>query len=440
VSGGPVPELLSSRRDRRGSAPWQVDRGAARRGEAWTDLVGRVMRVPFDDSAHSRLIRAHELMHARVSPAPPGAFDAFDDVETRSVECAEEFRVNQLLGRLGFDLGELRDGSERLTGQRLVTEGEWGELIRFSAAVSGTRALTDLATGARRVDREWAQACRSIERDLIRLVRRVPTRDLASTRLAGELPEGFAVHTRGLAVLIDSRVQGARRAPARPRRGGRPAATGAFAPLLFDETVALDRRVRGGVRPRRVPAASGRRVVRAARLVTDPARRAFERPARGGGGVVVVDQSGSMSLSADELASLVARAPGALVIGYSHAPGSTGIPNAWILSDRERTASSVRAGNVGNGVDGPALRFALSKRRHHEPVLWICDGQVTDSGDHADATLAAECARLVVANRIQMVPSVADAIARLSSRTPLAPGVSALGRVAAALASPQFHS
>lgn len=433
---GPVPELLTSRRDHPGSAPWRVEGGPARRGEAWTDLVARVMRVPFGGGAHGRAVRAHELMHARVSPTSPGAFEAWDDLDARTVECAEEFRVNQLLLRVGLELGELRDGSERLTGHRLASQGEWGELVVFAAAVSGTRALADLASGARRVEPEWARACRALERDLVGALRRVPTWSLASTSTDDRgLPQGFAVHTRALAQLIRARLD-AGHATSRSRgRGARPAPTGAFAPLLFDDTVVLDRLVRGGVRPRRLPSTSGRHVVRASRLVTDPARRAFERPARRGGGIVVVDQSGSMSLSTEELEALVVRAPGSLVVGYSHAPGSTGVPNAWILADGGRAARTIRTGNVGNGVDGPVLRFALSRRRGSEPLIWICDGQVTDSGDHADAGLAEECAGLVARHRIEMVASVDEAIKRVGRRTALAGRPVALGRVAASIAA-----
>jgi hypothetical protein len=172
--------------------------------------------------------------------------------------------------------------------------------------------------------------------------------------------------------------------------------------------------------------------VRPIRLVTDPARRAFERRGVAGGGIVVVDQSGSMALSMEELTSLLARAPGAFVVGYSHAPGSTGMPNAWVLADRGRAASTVRSGNVGNGVDGPVLRHALSHRRCGEPFVWICDGQVTDAGDHADERLAAECARLVVRHGIQMVASVDEAILRLGARRALGGPRLALGRVGAA--------
>jgi hypothetical protein len=219
--------------------------------------------------------------------------------------------------------------------------------------------------------------------------------------------------------------------PASARRGARPPATGRFAALVLDPGVVLDRHVPGAAAPRRAPSNVGRRVVRPARLVTDPQRRIFDRPARGRGGVVVVDQSGSMALTEAQLEELLAAAPGAFVLGYSHPPGAEGVPNAWVLANRGRAASRVPTGNVGNGVDGPALRLALSARRGREPMIWICDGQVTDAGDHADPGLAADCARLVVRHGIQMVASVPEAIRLLRVRSG-APGRGrALGRVGA---------
>jgi hypothetical protein len=390
------------------------------------------MRVPFDAGEHGRLVRAHELMHARVSPLVPDAFDRWP-LPARSVECAEEFRVNYLLGRLGFDLAELRDGSERLTGTRLAEAGEWDETIWFTAAVSGTRALRDVVAGVRRVDAAWASACRALERELLARARPASTASLASTSLGADgLPRGYAEYTRAFAELICAHVARGPSGSGRPRRSGRrdrPAATGTFAPLVLDRDVALDRRIVGAVAARRVPCATGRCVVRPARLVTDPARRVFRRTSRASGGIVVVDQSGSMALSSEDLGRLLAAAPGAFVLGYSHAPGSSGVPNAWVLAQRGQAASRVRSGNVGNGVDGPALRFALSRRRAGEGVVWICDGQVTDSGDHADVALAAECARLVGRHGIRMVATVDEAIALLRAGPLAVPGTRLLGRV-----------
>lgn len=61
-------------------------------------------------------------------------------------------------------------------------------------------------------------------------------------------------------------------------------------------------------------------------------------------------------------------------------------------------------------MDGPALRFALSKRKHGEPIIWVCDGMVTDgNGDNWYDNLGNECLELVLKHGVHMVPTVSEA-------------------------------
>jgi len=146
------------------------------------------------------------------------------------------------------------------------------------------------------------------------------------------------------------------------------------------------------------------------RLLVDPHQRAFAKTTPSLGGIVVVDQSGSMDLDHDEIDSLLARTPGATILGYSHRPGDLqGQVNAWVIARRGRRRSDVPTGNVGNGVDGPALRWALDQRQRGERVIWVTDGQVTDSNDHPQRALAGECAELVLRHRIVLVRTLAQA-------------------------------
>jgi hypothetical protein len=147
-----------------------------------------------------------------------------------------------------------------------------------------------------------------------------------------------------------------------------------------------------------------------ARLLTDQHRRAFSRRVSARDGVIVVDQSGSMDIDPELLHGLVRAAPRTLIIGYSHRPGDRGAtPNCWVLCDRVRIATSYPCGNVGNGVDGPVLHWALGRRRPGETVVWVTDGQVTDSNDHPDERLAGMCAALVRSHRIRLARDLTEA-------------------------------
>ena len=444
IRGVIFPELLGLRDDDVQAGPWTVREGGTARGSASCSLTERLLEVPLATSECARVVRAHELMHARVSPSATHLRRALEDVSPRALECAEEFRVNTLLARRGFDVGELRDGSEKRGGQAVGAAMQWGEAICFLVAVMNTGGERDFLTGLRRTRPEWSGALRAFRQRAHALYSPLPTGVLAATALDGSgLPSGYAASTLVLARLVTRSM--AARVPVSSeelrtfrrslREGARRPATGCFANLVVAPDSILSSVAGRGSRRRDRPATTGTTLRYPGRLLVDDQRRAFARSVAAPGGVVVVDLSGSMEVSDGALARLVRSSPQALVVGYSHRPGDLGTtPNAWTLVQRGRVASTLPTGNVGNGVDGPALRWALSQRRGDEPVVWITDGQVTDSHDHPDTALSAQCAELVRRHRIRLVRSLDEAAVALRRRTWEAGSWAAFGRVGRELA------
>lgn len=419
------PELLSGREDETMARSWTVREGSTARGSASCNLAERVLEVPLGPSAQARVVRAHELMHARVSPHVEHLMKALDEVSPRALECAEELRVNVLLARLRFDVTLLKDGTEKIGGRRVAEAGEWAEAVCFLMAVLGTGAEREYLAGIRQGRASWLPALRAIRKRALARLDQQSTPKLASTRLDDEgLPSGYATSTLVIARMLTQSLEA--RVPTTPEElrafrrsleeGGRRPASGHFAPLVFDST--LDRRTpssAGNVRRTRATT-TGTTLRYPGRLLTDDHRRAFALRRRFHGGVVVIDQSGSMDLDPQALGDLVRSAPNALVVGYSHRPGDRGAtPNAWLLCDRGSIASECPSGNVGNGVDGPVLRWALAQRHENEPVVWVTDGQVTDSHDHPDVALTLECANLVRRYRIRLVRDLVGASKALRS-------------------------
>ena len=413
------PELVTGREDGFASRAWTVKPGSTQRGEASCNLTDRVLEVPLGRDSTSRVIRAHELMHARVSPHQLNCVAALEGTSTRALECAEELRVNTLIARLNFDVALLRDGSEKMGGRRLAESGQWSEALCFLMAVLGTGAEKEYLAGVRQGNPTWLVGLRAVRKRALSIMDLQGTTALASTRLNGELlPSGYADSTVVLARLLSQSM--AARPPNSPdelrafRRslepGGRRPPSGRFADLKFDDTLAMTPRPRsGGVRLAR-PSTVGTTMRYPSRLLTDDLKRAFARRVTLHGGIVVVDQSGSMDIETAALHMLVRRAPNALVVGYSHRPGDNGATaNAWVLANSGSVAIAPPSGNVGNGVDGPVLSWALKQRRGTEPFVWVTDGQVTDSHDHPDQALTAMCAQLVKENRIRLVRELGDA-------------------------------
>ena len=448
TEGVAMPEFLS-RRDRSTEA-WTVEQGAPVRGEAHTNLTDRVMRVPFGNSPAARVIRAHEMIHAKVSPLAVPSSIVVDGVVVgdEAIRAAEEVRVNGLVKAAGFDIDLLTDGSERSTGKRIaemgLTDG-WNHAVTFGSALIGTKALTAFLGGVSAGDKEMGELLKAtikeIKKTHTRLGKRYGRKATASTELARypdgtELPQGFHNVALPLAVAIQLAMVSSSE-DSQPgdiesdiRRRVESSGRGSWALPIIRKDLLLTQHVNGRIGRKRIASQTGTNPRRLDRMLTDPERRVFDRRSRGKGGIVLIDQSGSMRLSNTEIDAMVAEAPGCVIIGYSHAPGSTAIPNIWVIANRGKVCEQIPGGNGGNGVDGPAIRFALTHRRTGEPFVWVCDGFVTDSKDELGQHLTNECAELVMKHRIHMVAEADEAISALrrarNSRLP----VRAVGRIA----------
>lgn len=424
------PEWLS--RDDTAAESWVVSPGTPQRGDAWTDITNRRMRVPGGDDEVSRVIRAHEMVHAKVSPirGVPSDLAAEVEVSTEALVAAEEFRVNMLASQAGFDMNELRDGSEKRAGELMGKNTAWNDAVRAVCAMAGTKAADDFMRGVASQNKEMADSLRVVHRELKKrwkkALRDSDVDKLSSTepaRYCNGIPAGFMRFTVPIAKYLDDVTSSdSGDDPYASDPGDSPipdgdalkgVEVGKFAKLI-ERTLPKPKTVDGRFGRKRKPSAIGKHPRRIDRMLTDPDKRIFDRRAKSKGGVILIDQSGSMSLDDDDIWSIIEHAPGCVIIGYCHRAGSTDVPNVWVLADRGKVVDSVPGGNSGNGVDGPAIRFAASKRRKGEPFVWVCDGVVTDgTHDNTYHNLDLECIRLVHKHGIHMVENVDGAVAAL---------------------------
>lgn len=416
-----IPEFLQ----RQDVAPrnWSVTEGAPQRGDAWTEMRTAKMRVPFGADELSRTVRAHEMMHAKVSPVSGEAMAELL-IQHDCLLSAEEFRINMLIGHQGFDLSVLADGSESNAGKVMGQNDDWNGVVRFMASIAGTHGASGFLRGLKATNPVFEKNARELQKALLKMWKTAIKRDrgtivVASTKDVDGLPYGFRNFTVPVAQLLEN-IMKPENADGTPdefaeteipdvrqvAKGG----NGQFAKLIED-VLPKPNKVDGRLGRKRMATNIGKNPRRIHRMLVDPEARVFDKRARGRGGVVLIDQSGSMHLDTDDIWRIIESAPGCVIIGYSHSPGSKTTPNAWVLADRGQVVESVRKGNGGNGVDGPALRFALTKRRNNEPFVWVCDGAVTDGArdDYYD-NLNNECARIVKANGIHMVEDVDGAV------------------------------
>ncbi len=202
----PEPEILT--RQDTVAGPWDVDNCAPKRGLPHTNIVERKMVTPGDNSDMSRAIRAHEMMHAKVSPA--GEFKAWIDRDIASEQAlrsVEELRVNTLCQKAGFDMKtHLSDDGESFDGERIGASTDWANAVYMAISCAGTASLKKYLTGIRRNNRLWGKALRKIatraEREMERYYR---DGKLASTEIhpgTGMAPFGM-FYTEVIAEWVD---------------------------------------------------------------------------------------------------------------------------------------------------------------------------------------------------------------------------------------------
>lgn len=159
-----------------------------------------------------------------------------------------------------------------------------------------------------------------------------------------------------------------------------------------------------GLIGRRIKSAKEGKYVRdLGRIISDPEQRVFGRKTRALGGVVVVDCSGSMSLTDEEMNAIMKSSSGCTVIAYSSGGDNRTDPNMWLIARRGRQVRVLPNFPGGNGVDGPALEYGLSFRTHNAPVVWISDTQVTGKRGYSNDVLRDECLKFCRRHNIHIV-------------------------------------
>ena len=459
------PEWLG--RSDTGNGAWVVTECNPRRGEPMTAISERVMKVPMHDTALARAIRAHEMMHAKVSPVDSlPAWVARGIASEKAMIAVEELRVNFLCSKTGFDVkANLADGGETADGERFACTNDWQGAVLMAVATAGTASNKLFLNGVRRHNRMWGDALADISKRAVKEMDKAhKTRTLASTeveRSSGLFPFGFS-HTERIAEWIDrlasispeelsdgqdgqdgssdesgdeqgesqegeeskaspTKAVHSNRGRGRPRKGEGKRLTGitpsqhthripSWSEMTI-EKLPMPLHTKGNIGKKRTASNVGRSPRRLHRFMTDPEKRVFDKVTRGNGGVVVIDASGSMNFSHEQIRSIVENAPGATVLSYSETQAG---PSAYILADKGRMCSELPQQGAGNGVDFPALEWAVKNRqRSSSPIIWVTDGGVCGKNDGFSNILAMQCINFCKKHNIIVLPYVSEAIEEL---------------------------
>ncbi len=198
--------------------------------------------------------------------------------------------------------------------------------------------------------------------------------------------------------------------------GARRANTGEviWQPVILDKSLPLTITVQGALGRKRVSSNVGRNPRRIHRMLIDPEKRIFDKYVKAQGGVVVIDLSGSMSLSRDEVKDMMYACAGVTVIGYSGYYGGTEEPNTYILADKGKICDELPRVHGGNACDLPVVEYAVQRKQNLKaPMVWITDGY-TYGMSGAGYIDELECAKFAKKHGFRMEYSPEDAIEYLN--------------------------
>ena len=455
-----IPEMLGRRDADHGQ--WEVVGCAPQRGLPMTNIIDRKMVVPQEDSDASRTIRMHEMLHARVSPASDyKGWIERGIASPTALQVVEEMRVNFLVKKAGLDPKHLADGSELDSGIRMAKSGDWSSLVYTAVGYGGCGGGKDFLTGVRRIDRAVGDRLNTIVKRVTKeLDKAFKKGTLGSTEIdpaTGLSPLGFS-HVERLGEWVDrmanppkhedddqdddqggqddtraktekENAQVGNPDTAQPKKKAKkqnpednqkPAESkGRGGVASWSElkvaTPPLVRHLPGGMGRVRRACDTGRNPRRMGRMITDPQRRIFDATKKGNGGVVIIDGSGSMRLTEQDIIKITEAAPGATVAVYS-AKTNNLTENLWVLARDGKMVDAIPPRSGGNGVDGPAIRWGITQRKNKRtPVVFVTDGLVHGVNMGYDDQLAMDCIRTVMASNVYMAKDVKQATEVLGS-------------------------
>jgi hypothetical protein len=376
----PLPEAIDGNE-------WAISEGSGS-----IDTVNRLMLVPLGVDDAAQHVRCHEMAHAKITPKHAAHKQAEKyRISMSALQVCEDLRVHRFLSHSKVETSGAVSQEEC---DRLVerTASSVRELALLFVASLHTPDYARVLASAKRVAPE--SVVNAIERGVGIINRRMSqARNLFR-------PIGFRNATAPCARLFDALFPENGHTPADDAIpladllvAGRKTRATAWGELKVVSPALSEMRSVAPLSRRSAYSDEGTFLKAPYRLPLDG--RVFRQYRAAKGGTVLVDISGSMNLTHQDVRQIVAAAPAATVSVYCGS-GTSGQLTVVARKGRVVDSHTLAKARIGNGniVDGPALQW-LAKQP--EPRLWISDGYVTGKHDTTSVDLGAEAQ--VICNR-----------------------------------------
>jgi hypothetical protein len=361
----PVPEVLEP-------SKWKVKEGGGS-VSVYPDATGtKTMTVPLGDNPTAAAVRRHEYCHLAYSdPAVLGPH-----ADRLSIQACEDYRVNALGDFNGLKWG---DGY----GRKMIEAGIVQSLLlgQYKTAVLGMIAASGIPS-CKRYAKDIAR-----ENDAPQWVMDIYERAI---HMFNDEGIRFQETTIQVANWLDRKLDAEQAA----EEGKDEALAKGMGELVAKGTGRSGtmrivrhpfvKNVKTAGRKARLTD-SGVIMKRPARYMTD--KRMFHRKINRAGGTILIDVSGSMSLSNYDIEQMVAAKPASTIATYC-GDGDSGDLTIIVKDGRSIDPDRYNPELGGNIIDLPALQW-LAKQPG--PRIWICDGIVTGVSDGCHPDLTAAC-------------------------------------------------
>lgn len=382
----PLPEAIDGKR-------WEIHQSQQARLAGITSQ-GEHMVVPMGDNQQERLVRVHEMTHVSISPR-----DEIHEILTEHVvdegllNLCEDARVHSQMSRLGFEIWEMSVLDDK-TLEEMASNAHPATLAGLAAAMYDTGESERLLDKIQQLDEEDCaersavfEYGSSLAAYWMHHPSELPPFE-TTIEMAKEIqkylgdpneppPPKPPVPPHMLPSLAE-KPDPARELPVDlpdPKSRKRPvpnAGKGPWHPMTFQEPprpLKFPAKMKG--RNKRRPGTRGRRLHRIGRLYTDGYVFA-DRPPVKGGGAILIDTSGSMSLTPNEVLMLCVAYPGGVIASYS-SQGHHGYLRIIAKNGKRVPDDQLATPGPGNGIDGPALDWLAQQPG---PRFWISDAGV----------------------------------------------------------------
>ena len=396
----PIPEAISGN-------TWKVTKS----DQPHVDLVERILSAPTDDSPASAFMRAHEMIHVKITPpASPELLSLRHEASIMALQSVEDMRVHLFMDNRKIPKGNLKPRDL----QRILAD--------IAEAPPNTRTLAYLLNASYSLP-DYPKIREAIyntyDSD-------VPEGDygIRAIQIHDAVVEKFRQH----ACRKDSMVmcqEGFEKVTVQAARymdkllsyspeqavdvmsyvNSQITDNGRWG-VLEDPIVRLKGEIpHSSMRIKRhIWRDEGVAPAAVYRVTVDG--RIFKHKKKYNGGTVLIDLSGSMHIAQKDLAEIVKAAPAATVAVYA----GRGVGGRLVIVAENGRVAKVEdihtamlyegSSMTGNIVDGPSLEW-LAKQQ--EPRIWISDGVVTGVGDKLFFNLAVEANEIVERANIERI-------------------------------------